>query len=60
VTVPPNTWSSVTLRNTTPDRVRESGRALAGDPGVRAVRRQGADVVVDVGSGGYRFTLAGR
>jgi alpha-L-rhamnosidase len=58
VTVPPNTWSSVTLRNTTPDRVSESGRALAGDPGVRAVRQQGADVVVDVGSGTYRFTLS--
>ncbi|MDE3127603.1 MAG: family 78 glycoside hydrolase catalytic domain, partial [Gemmatimonadota bacterium] len=55
VTVPPNTWASVTLRNTTPDRVREGGRVLAGDPGVRGVRQAGADVVVDVGSGEYRF-----
>ncbi len=57
VTVPPNTWSSVTLRHTTPDRVRESGRELADDPGVRAVRQVGADVVVDVGSGEYRFAV---
>ncbi len=55
-TVPPNTWSTVTLRGTTADRVRESGRPLAGDAGVRSVRQRGADVVVDVGSGSYRFT----
>ncbi len=60
VTVPPNSWSSVTLRNTTPAQVRESGRALAGDPGVRAVRQVGADVEVDVGSGEYRFVVPDR
>ncbi len=59
VTVPPNTVSTITLRGTTVDRVRESGRPLAGDTGVRGVRQAGADVVVDVGSGEYRFTAGG-
>jgi alpha-L-rhamnosidase len=56
VTVPANTSAQVTLSNTTVDAVRESGRALAGDPGVRSVRARGKDVLVEVGSGRYRFT----
>ncbi len=56
VTVPPNTWSTITVPGTTVDAVRENGRALAGDPGVRAVHQRGADVVVEVGSGEYRFS----
>ncbi len=60
VTVPPDTWSTVTLRNTTVGQVRESGRPLAGDPGVRSVRQRGTEVTVDVGSGSYRFTTSGR
>ena len=59
VAVPPNTYSTVTLWNTTVDAVRESGRPLAGDAGVRAVRQRGHDVLVDVGSGQYRFTIGG-
>ena len=58
VTVPPNTSSAVTLWGTTVDRVREGGRPLAGDPGVRSVQQRGADVVMEVGSGEYRFTIA--
>ena len=56
VTVPANTWSTVTVPGTTVAAVRESGRALQGDAGVRSVRQLGADVVVEVGSGSYRFT----
>ena len=56
VTVPPNTSSAVTLWGTTVDQVREGGRLLAGDAGVRSVTQRGADVIVEVGSGEYRFT----
>jgi len=59
VTVPPNTSSAVTLWGTTVDQVREGGRLLAGDAGVRSVRQRGADVIVEVGSGEYRFTTPG-
>ncbi len=57
VTVPPNTWSTVTLPAVRVDLVQESGRPLTGDPGVRSVRHQGGTVVVEVGSGSYRFTM---
>ncbi|HEX8726161.1 MAG TPA: family 78 glycoside hydrolase catalytic domain, partial [Gemmatimonadaceae bacterium] len=56
VTVPANTWATVTIPGATVDAVRERGRVLAGDDGVRAVRQSGNDVVVEVGSGSYRFT----
>ncbi|HEY5218720.1 MAG TPA: family 78 glycoside hydrolase catalytic domain [Gemmatimonadaceae bacterium] len=58
-TVPPNSWSTVTLWHTTIGAVQESGRPLAGDVGVRSVRQQGANVVVEVGSGAYRFVVDG-
>ena len=60
VTVPPNSWSTVTLPGTTVAGVREGGRALAGDPGVRSVRQRGADVLVEVGSGEYKFSTMSR
>ena len=58
VTVPPNTSAEVTLWETQVDHIRESGRALKGDPGVRDVRQVGPDVVVTVGSGDYEFTVS--
>ena len=51
VTIPPNTTADVSLVNTTPDRVREDGRAVGG------ARQNGQDVVVTVGSGTYEFTV---
>ncbi len=56
VTGPPNISAGVTLRSTTVEAVRESGRTLEGDPGVRSVHTRGADVIVEVGSGQYHFT----
>ena len=58
VTVPPNTSAEVTLWETRVDRIREGGRALNGDPGVRDVRQVGPDVVVTVASGKYEFTVS--
>jgi alpha-L-rhamnosidase len=59
VTVPANASAEVTLWGTSITRVQEGGRVLSGPvPGVRAVRQWGDDVVVEVGSGQYRFAAA--
>ena len=60
VVVPANTTASVTLRNTTPATVREGGVPLTGVPGVRGVRAEGPNVIVEVGSGRYVFSTAAR
>jgi hypothetical protein len=39
------------------DHVREGGLALDAAPGVRSARQRGDDVVVEVGSGRYAFTV---
>jgi alpha-L-rhamnosidase len=56
--VPANASAEVTLWDARLDRVLEGGlpldRAL---PGLRAARQRGNDVVLDVGSGPYRFTV---
>jgi len=57
LTVPANTSAEVTLWDTRIDRVREGGLPLTAVAGVRAARQRGADVVVDVGSGRYAFTV---
>jgi alpha-L-rhamnosidase len=57
VVVPPNTSAEVTLAGARADTAREGGRALAGTPGIRQVRQQDGDVVVEVGSGRYVFTV---
>ena len=57
LTVPANTAAEVTLWDTRIDRVREDGLPLNAVAGVRAARQRGADVVVDVGSGRYAFTV---
>ena len=58
VTVPANTAAEITLWDTRVDRVRESGAALDASAGVRNVKQRGNDVVVEVGSGRYSFTVA--
>jgi len=40
--------------------VREGGAPLNARDGVRAARQRGTDVVVEVGSGRYSFTVAAR
>ncbi|NJD10196.1 MAG: alpha-L-rhamnosidase [Gemmatimonadetes bacterium] len=56
VTVPANTRATVRLPGATLAAVLESGRPLAGARGVSAPRQDGGAVVLDVGSGTYRFT----
>ena len=58
VTVPANTSAEVTLWNTRIDRAREGGLALDAAQGIRSARQRGDDVVVEVGSGRYAFTVA--
>jgi len=58
VTVPANTSAEVTLWDTRLDRVQEGGLPLGSVAGVRGARQRGNDVLVDVGSGHYSFTVA--
>jgi len=55
VTVPPNTTSTVRVPGAQLERVTESGVPVARAPGVTGARQDGADVVVEVGSGTYHF-----
>jgi alpha-L-rhamnosidase len=57
VTVPANTTAEVTLWDATIDRVQEGGRPVTGVLGVGAARQRGPDVIVEVGSGRYGFTV---
>ena len=59
VTVPANTAAEVTLWDARVDQVREGGRALTATGGVRGARQRGNDVVVEMGSGQYTFTVTG-
>jgi alpha-L-rhamnosidase len=56
VTVPANSSAEVTLWDSRLDRTQEGGIPLdRAIPGVRAAHQVGNDVVVDLGSGTYRF-----
>jgi alpha-L-rhamnosidase len=53
--VPPNAHGTVRLPAARLAGVTEGGLAVAAAPGVRHAGQEGADVVVEVGSGRYRF-----
>ena len=55
VEIPPNTTATVRLPNAQPAKVTESGKPLATGNGITAVRQDGDFVVVETGSGRYRF-----
>jgi alpha-L-rhamnosidase len=56
VTVPPNTHATIRLPRARPEQVKEGGQVLAEAPGIRSVRADGTSVVIEAGSGRYRFT----
>lgn len=56
VTVPPNATATVRLPGASGTAVAESGTPVADAEGVRTVREEGSDVVVEIGSGVYAFT----
>lgn len=55
VTVPPNTHATVRLPHATLAQVTESGQAVDAAEGIARVSQEGEVVVVEVGSGRYRF-----
>jgi len=55
VTVPPNAHATVRLPHATLARVTEGGVALRVGNGVTRTLQEGEDVIVEVGSGQYRF-----
>jgi alpha-L-rhamnosidase len=58
VVVPANASAEVTLWDTRLDKVQEGGLALDhAIPGIRSARQRGNDVVVELGSGAYQFTV---
>jgi alpha-L-rhamnosidase len=59
VTVPPNARGTVRLPAATLAGVTEGGTAVASAPGVRSAAQDGDAVVVEVGSGSYRFSYDG-
>ena len=59
VTVPPNTHATVRLPYATLAGVTESGQALDAADGITKAVQDGEAVVVEVGSGSYRFAYAG-
>ena len=57
--VPANSRAEICLPAGSADAVRESGRALPDAPGVEIVGMRGDRLVIEVGSGEYRFTAQG-
>jgi alpha-L-rhamnosidase len=55
VEVPPNATATVWLPSAQVAGVTEGGRAIAAGDGIAAPRQDGQAVVVDLGSGSYRF-----
>jgi len=55
VTVPPNTHATLTLPHAALAQVTESGRPVAAAEGVTRAVQEGESVIVEVGSGRYRF-----
>jgi len=56
VAVAPNTRATIRLPGATLVEVRESGRGVTSAPGVRTATQEGDAVVVEIGSGRYRFS----
>jgi alpha-L-rhamnosidase len=57
VEIPPNTTASVRLPSARAETLRESSQPIAVSNGITAVRQDGEDVIVDVGSGRYEFEV---
>jgi alpha-L-rhamnosidase len=57
VEVPANTRATVRLPNAELAKVTEGGKALSSGDGIAAIRQEGGAVVVELGSGRYRFAF---
>jgi alpha-L-rhamnosidase len=57
IEVPPNTHATVRLPHAQLADVRESGRPLPIEDGIRTARQDGDSVVLEIGSGRYNFAV---
>jgi alpha-L-rhamnosidase len=55
VAIPANTTATVVIPASQAANVTESGKSIAAAPGVKMVRRDADDLVVEIGSGSYHF-----
>ena len=60
VTIPPNASATASLPHATLEGVTESGTPLGKAAGIRSARQAGDTVVVEIGSGRYRFVYVPR
>jgi len=58
VTIPPNASATVSLPGAILERVTESGTPLGKGAGISSTRQAGDTVVVEIGSGRYRFVYS--
>lgn len=58
VEVPANTRATVRLPKAQVANITESGRAAANGNGITGVRQEGDSVIIEIGSGQYRFAYA--
>lgn len=58
VTIPANTRATVTLLNTIPDSITESGKDLTDTEGIHGIEEKGENVEIEIGSGTYHFAYA--
>lgn len=56
VTIPPNTTATVRIPTTDPGEVLESGSPVANAKGIRILRSEPGALLLEIGSGAYRFT----
>ncbi|HEX7960804.1 MAG TPA: glycoside hydrolase family 78 protein [Terriglobales bacterium] len=57
VDIPPNTTATVRLPHAQLAQLRESGEPISGANGINGARQDGEAVVLDAGSGTYRFSF---
>src|SRR5262249_43402484 len=57
VEIPPNTTATIRMPHAQLAEVRESGQPLSGASGISGARQDGDSVVLEAGSGSYRFTF---
>jgi len=58
--IPANTHATVYLPGGTREQITESGQPLSKAEGVRYVRQEGSESVLEVASGEYKFLVSGR
>jgi alpha-L-rhamnosidase len=58
IEIPANTTAQVHLPGSDPDRISESGMPVKKAEGIRSIRKEQREVVMEIGSGIYIFAIA--